>query len=153
MRTTLREPKRGAAASRFSDDLNNASLSPIVTCDDRRRLGSLMNDVQWSGDPLAVAELDEALDGAIYVGPDEIPPSIVTMNSTVELLDLRTQRRFRVTLAYPAEAELFDDSVSVLDPLGLELLGAAAGSIVEYRDDLGVVRYRIASVVDQPESH
>ena len=55
-----------------------------------------------------------------------IPYSVVTMNSQVQLRSLRGTR-FAVTLVYPRDADKKQRKISVLSPLGMSLLGRAAG--------------------------
>ncbi len=55
-----------------------------------------------------------------------IPYSVVTMNSQVQLRSLRGTR-FAVTLVYPQDADKKQRKISVLSPLGMSLLGRAAG--------------------------
>ena len=124
---------------------------PVLTCDDRRRLGSLVTDGKWQVNASLMYALDARLDQAEYVEREEVPDDVVTMNSTVELIDLLTDEVLEVTLVYPYETEFYDQSVSVLRPLGLALLGSTAGSVVQCRKDGRRARYRIAAVTHQPE--
>jgi transcription elongation GreA/GreB family factor len=80
-----------------------------------------------------------------------VPATVVTMNSTVELVSLRTRKRFLAKLVYPDEVEFFDDSVSVLGPLGLALLGSSAGNVIQCREGRGLARFRVGSIIHQPE--
>lgn len=120
---------------------------PIVTTEDRRRLGSLLLDADYTTDPLALQDLEDRLDEALYVEREDVPDTVVTMNSTVKL---HTEGKMRwLTLVYPDEEEFYDDSVSVLDPLGIVLLGASAGDVIEYLPGRGTARIR--RIVHQPE--
>jgi transcription elongation GreA/GreB family factor len=51
--------------------------------------------------PQAIGALDARLEDAVYLERDEIPANVATMNSTVELVDLRTHECFLVTLVLP----------------------------------------------------
>jgi regulator of nucleoside diphosphate kinase len=70
------------------------------------------------------------------------------MNSTVELLDTHTGERRRVTLTYPDDCELMSNGISVLDPLGVKLLGCEIGDTV-YDDTR---KFRITKILYQPEA-
>jgi regulator of nucleoside diphosphate kinase len=119
----------------------------ILTCDDRRRLGSFISDDQSGVDALARTALEVKLEDAEYVEPDELPADVVTMNSTVDLLHLGNRQRESVKLAYPWEAELADNAISVLDSLGTALLGSSVGSIVQWRDGRRAEKSRIEGVL------
>jgi len=123
---------------------------PMITCEDRRKLGSLVTDEQGRLEP-QVGALDARLDDALYVERDEIPATVVTMNATVELVNLRTKECILAMLVYPDEAEFFDNAVSVLKPLGVALLGASVGSVIQCRGDRGTARFKVVSITHQPE--
>jgi regulator of nucleoside diphosphate kinase len=123
----------------------------MITRKDRRRLGSLATNEDPRSKPCVIRALDARLEDARYVKSHEIPATVVTMNSTVELLDLQTNECFPTTLVYPDEAELFDDSVSVLESLGLALLGSSVGSVIQCPGDRGTASYKVVSIIHQPE--
>jgi regulator of nucleoside diphosphate kinase len=89
-------------------------------------------------------EVRPLLQVAEVVASDAVPPEVVTMNSQVVLAYESTGVRRRVTLVYPADAQASLDRISVLDPLGMALLGARPGQII-----LGSLR--VEKVVHQPE--
>ena len=69
------------------------------------------------------------------------------MNSTVELQDIHSGAGERVRLVYPADYDLAPNCVSILDPLGTQLLGSRVGDIVRNEDRVT----RVSRVVAQPE--
>jgi regulator of nucleoside diphosphate kinase len=93
--------------------------------------------------------LDARLDEAIYVERDELPATVVTMNSAVEPVDLRTHEWLLRTLVYPDEAEFVDDSVSVLEPLGMALLGWSAGNVIQWQAGRGTRRLLVERILHQ----
>lgn len=122
----------------------------FITDADRCRLGSLLTSREgriW-GRARNVRILDARLEDAAPVKTRETPQGLVTMNSTVELLDLLSGERRLVTLAYPEDCEFLADGVSVLDPLGIELLGRQIGDTV-CQDTR---RLRITRIAYQPEA-
>ena len=93
------------------------------------------------------ARLEEA--DAIPVA--DTPPTLVTMNSTVLLADVRTGERCKYTLVYPADRDLVPRSVGILQS-GQCLLGRSVGDIVEMNDQAKAKRFKIESIIYQPES-
>ena len=65
---------------------------------------------------------------ARVVPRSEIPPDVVTMNSTVRLRDLETGEEETYTLVYPDEADIEENKLSVLAPVGTALLGTGPGT-------------------------
>jgi regulator of nucleoside diphosphate kinase len=77
----------------------------------------------------------------------ELPPDVVTMNATVRLRDLETGEEETYTLVYPADADIAENKLSVLAPVGTALLGYRAGDVVEWPVPAGVSRFRIEEVL------
>lgn len=121
-----------------------------ITDSDRCRLGTLLTSCEaraW-GHARSLSALNARLEDADAIDSKSTPTSLVTMNSTVELLDVRSGRRKCVTLAYPADCELVPDSVSVFEPLGTELVGSHIGDIVSFENG----QCRVDAILYQPES-
>jgi regulator of nucleoside diphosphate kinase len=91
--------------------------------------------------------LDARLEQATAVNREQAPPDLVTMNSRLELLDVRSGSRQCVTLVYPEDCDLVPESVSVFSPLGTQLLGSKIG------DKLfdGERHYLVSRILYQPE--
>jgi regulator of nucleoside diphosphate kinase len=122
----------------------------FITDADRCRLGALLTSREgraW-GHARSLSTLNARLEDADVIHSDRVPRSLVTMNSTVELSDVRSGARRRVTLAYPPNCDLVADSVSVFEPLGTELLGCHIGDIVSF----GNRECRVNEIIYQPES-
>ncbi|MEI7038223.1 nucleoside diphosphate kinase regulator [Fulvimonas yonginensis] len=84
--------------------------------------------------------------------PAEMPPDVVTMNSTVTFGDDTGGRPVTVSLVYPAAAGT-PGTVSVLAPVGSALLGLARGQEIEWPMPGGQShRLRVVDIVYQPEA-
>lgn len=130
-------------------------MSPniVITDLDRRRLGTLI-DQSILPDALErryLIDLEQEIDRAMTIDATEIPPDVVTMNSTVELSDLDTGETTSYTLVYPEEADVLNNRISVLAPVGTAILGYRVGDVVRCPVPEGVVRIRIDNVLYQPE--
>jgi regulator of nucleoside diphosphate kinase len=124
-----------------------------VTYDDRCRLGQLLGDREcwgWGGQS-SRANLEALLERAEPVEAHKAPGSLVTMNTTVTLMDLSTEKQRTVTLVYPDDVDLTCDGVSILDPLGMALLGCEAGDVIQCSSEKCQRRFRIAEIIYQPE--
>lgn len=127
--------------------------SLLVTERDHERLQRVL-DVYSDG---ANAENAEALawklQGAQLVPSDAVPPDVVTMNSTVHVVDPLRGERLELTLSYPQDARGVPGRVSVLAPMGSALLGLRVGDDAELPLPRGGTRrIRVAAVRYQPES-
>jgi regulator of nucleoside diphosphate kinase len=121
----------------------------VMTEQDYARLRRLVERRRMTD---AVDELDSELERATVVGPHEIPPDTVTMNSSVDLEDLDTGERQVISVVFPGAAAPKRGRVSVLAPLGTALLGYRAGDVIEWPMPGGGRRFRIQRVRFQPEA-
>ncbi|HNY66377.1 MAG TPA: nucleoside diphosphate kinase regulator [Deltaproteobacteria bacterium] len=96
--------------------------------------------------------LEEELENAEIVSPEDMPPDVVTMNSKVVLRDVRTSERMTYTLVFPKDANIDSGAISVLAPIGTAILGYAKGDIIEWPVPSGVRRICIEEVLYQPEA-
>jgi regulator of nucleoside diphosphate kinase len=128
----------------------------LITETDRLRLSALLEGAAQH-DRLA-ANLQARLCGYVPVQQSEVPRDLVTMNSMVrgviEGEGTRDSTAVRiVTLTYPHAANMAEGSVSVLTPLGLELLGSRVGDVVDWlEDDDHPKTMLIDEVLFQPET-
>jgi regulator of nucleoside diphosphate kinase len=99
------------------------------------------------------AELEALLDEAAVVPSAAIDPQVVTMNSTVVLEELPSQRHMTVTLVYPNDSDPERARVSVLSPVGRALIGARVGDVVKVAIPGNPAReLRLTELQYQPEA-
>ena len=99
------------------------------------------------------ADLQAELDRADVVEPTQIPPNVVTMNSTVQFEILETRQDFRLTLVYPRDIDGSADRVSIFAPVGSALLGLSVGDELAWPGPGGKpMTVRVKEVIYQPES-
>lgn len=97
-------------------------------------------------------ELEAELDRANIVPSAEVPPSVVTMNSTVKFSVKSSEEKFELTLVYPDELDSSEQKISILAPVGSALLGLAKGDEIEWpKPGGGVLTVIIEDVTFQPE--
>lgn len=123
-----------------------------VTVSDMDRLGRMMlAAISAAPDLGPLHALDQELDRAEAVRPEEIPPDVITMNSKLRLTDLDTGRQRVVTLVYPERADQ-EDCISILSALGTALLGYRVGDEIRWDTPTGVLHLRIDELLYQPEA-
>jgi len=91
------------------------------------------------------------LDGAQIVPEDEIPSDVVTINSTVSLRDLGTNKVETYTLVYPGRADIANHKLSVFAPIGTAILGYRVGDTFRWRVPDGWRNLKVEKVIYQPE--
>jgi regulator of nucleoside diphosphate kinase len=125
----------------------------IITDEDYRRLETLLgsNSARLISGDDRLAELQGELKRARLMSPADVPDDVVTMNSTVVLRDLDTQDLETYTLVYPNDADIANDKLSVLAPIGTAILGFRIGDELRWRVPAGWRRLKIENVLFQPE--
>lgn len=125
----------------------------IVTETDLERLQRVL-EVHGGGRNAELAEqLEQELGLAEVRDSREVPPDLVTMNSTVVFEDVETGQQRQVTLCYPDEANPDSGRISVLAPIGSALIGLAEGQTIAWPVPGGRTRHlRIVAVPYQPEA-
>jgi regulator of nucleoside diphosphate kinase len=124
-----------------------------ITENDRERLEVLLASefALAIGPNKYLDDLRAELDRAEAMRPEEVPRNVVTMNSTVVLRDLDTKEKETYTLVFPDEADIANDRLSVLAPVGTAILGERVGDVIRWRVPQGWRRLKIERVAYQPE--
>lgn len=125
-----------------------------VTEFDLQRLSELFAGTRlWNQkDRDYLINLEEELERANVVSPEDIPADIVTMNSEARLLDLDAGKEMVLTLVFPASADYEKGKLSILAPMGTALLGYRAGDTIEWQAPSGLRRLKVVEVIYQPEA-
>lgn len=125
----------------------------VITAADFDRLRGLVDSPRYRAThgPLLLA-LREELDRGQVVPPDAVPRGVVTMHSRVRVRDVKDRESETYTLVYPDQAEINQNKLSVLAPLGMALLGTRVGQIVKFDAPAGQRRLKIERILYQPEA-
>lgn len=78
-----------------------------------------------------LAKLEEELDRAIVLEPEEMPDNVVRMNSTVEFKFSGDEKVLTRTLVYPQDLKSGDD-ISIFAPVGSALIGLSVGQKLDW---------------------
>ncbi|ABI60304.1 MULTISPECIES: nucleoside diphosphate kinase regulator [Nitrosomonas] len=123
----------------------------MISSLDAERLEMLLDSLPQSVFP-GRDDLEAELARADVVDPEEIPPTVVTMNSTVRFRVESSAEEFCLTLVYPKDVDTSGEKISILAPVGSALLGLSQGDEIEWpKPGGGVLRVRIVEVTYQPE--
>ena len=82
--------------------------SVVLSVYDYQRLSLLVQKYKDSPfrERLALNRLEQKLENAELLPPEQIPPYVVTLYSTVRVTDLVTRKSHRFTLVFPKESLL-----------------------------------------------
>ena len=133
----------------------NAAKRPIhITSHDKRVLEDQLakTEAMRSERRADLKVLAEELKRAVVVDPQDVPSDVITMNSRAEMLDLDTGETVTFTLVFPLYANIDEEKISVLAPIGTGMLGYRVGDEFEWRVPGGVRRMRVKQIHYQPEA-
>lgn len=123
----------------------------LITSENMERVENLLNSVNEETCP-GLKHLEEELDRAIVVEPKSIPPTVVTMNSTIRFALEPSGDEFCMTLVYPGDEDSANHKISVFAPVGSALLGISEGDKIEWPSPGGGKLYvHVQKVLYQPE--
>lgn len=133
--------------------MSQPTLPPItVSSLDLDRIEALLSMPRWQAHPTARA-LEAELSRASVLAPQNMPPDVVTMNSTVTCVEELSGKQHTLTLCYPDAVDGGEGKVSVLAPVGAALLGLSVGQSIDWQGPDGrALRLRVAAVRFQPEA-
>lgn len=121
----------------------------ILTKADYEKLSSLLVNAK----PEIAELLEEELGRASIVSDGELPRDVVSMNSKVSFKDLDTGKELVVTLVYPHDADIDENKISILAPIGAALIGLRVGQVIRWPVPSGKEkRLQVVAVLFQPES-
>jgi len=126
-----------------------------ITKTDIERLGALVEQIRDHHEREQfpyINQLEEELEFAEIVPPEDIRPDVITMRSRVRLKDLDTGEEVEYSLVFPTEADSSEGKISILAPLGTAILGYKRGDTVEFEAPARSRRLKILDVLYQPES-
>lgn len=123
----------------------------IMTYTDHGRLCDLIDRMRPE-DRRHYRDLRHELQRAERVESAAVPADVVTMGSTVRLRELDSDEWWTFTLCYPPDANIGENRISVLAPVGTAIIGCRVGDVVDWPVPEGSVRIRIEEVIDQPQA-
>lgn len=125
----------------------------FVTLNDYQRLIGLIefSSIKFREDEGANLLL-RSLKNAKVVMQENISPRIVTMNSRVLLRETASGKEKEITIAYPHDANVKENKISVLSRAGAALLGRQEGDSVKWKVPGGVGSFEVAKITFQPEA-
>ena len=138
----------------FRQDSDGIKNPIYVTSQDNQRLEDLLMEVAAS-DPRKHGDLKaltEELDRAVIVDPKDVFSDVITMNSRAEMRDFETGETVAFTLVFPSEANIDEEKISVLAPIGAGMLGYRVGDEFEWKVPDGLRRMKVTNVEYQPEA-
>lgn len=91
--------------------------------------------------------LQMELDKATVFDEIMLPRGIVAMNSCVEVYDVSNKETLKYSIVFPEEADINQQKISILSPLGTALIGEKEGTEIEIKFNRGKKKFIINRVI------
>ncbi|HNW27107.1 MAG TPA: nucleoside diphosphate kinase regulator [Spirochaetota bacterium] len=86
------------------------------------------------------------------VDSSAIPRDYVTMNSIFEIKEMDESDTRTLVLVFPEKANIEENRVSILSPVGTAVLGYRVGNVIHWKVPAGVKKFIITRMLYQPEA-
>ena len=127
--------------------MNVQELNPVImTEEDYKLLKPYVDMLPDKNDQMSLAH---ELKRAVIVKKDAFPQHAVKLNSKVSVLDQDTQRVLEFTIVMPEHADMKQNKISVLTPMGAALIGFRKGEEVRWKVPAGLKRFCILDVINK----
>lgn len=93
-----------------------------------------------------IAKLETMLRKARVVDENDISKDMVSVGSTVKVMDLEFDEEVEYTIVGSAEADPYELKISNESPVGKALIGSKVGEIVEVQIPDGVTKYEVLEI-------
>jgi regulator of nucleoside diphosphate kinase len=127
----------------------HAKPNVMISAHDAARLERLLETMPRNSFPGREA-LQAELERAEIVDAADVPPTVVTMNSTVRFRVTDSDEEFCRTLVYPNDVDASGGTLSILAPVGSALIGLSEGDEIEWpKPGGGTLKVQIKEIVKQ----
>nr|WP_068891693.1 GreA/GreB family elongation factor [Pedobacter panaciterrae] len=91
-------------------------------------------------------KLELELKHAKQVLRNDLPADVVTVDTSVKVKEVETGKEFIYKLVAPAKARRKHNTLSILSPIGVAIVGYTQGAIVQWEMPDGIKKYQIEEV-------
>jgi regulator of nucleoside diphosphate kinase len=123
-----------------------------ITENDKNKLKKLIVSAVLEGlqSDKSFGHLRDEIEKAKVLEGRKFPQNVITMNSKA-LISINGNEE-EVTLVYPQDADLIENKISILSPIGTAILGYSEGDTIQWSVPSGMTEIHIKEVLYQPEA-
>lgn len=93
-----------------------------------------------------IAELEEKIKNVVIISDENLDTGKVEIGSTVYITNVTDQTEQKYTIVGVDEADVLENKISNISPLGKSLLGNKKGDIIKVEAPIGIVEYKIKKI-------
>lgn len=99
--------------------------------------------------PQIVEALQADFKKAKLVSKDQFPADVVRLNSKVIVKDVNNDKTMEIIVVMPEDADIKQRKISVMNPVGVALIGFRQGQQVAWQVPTGQKKFTIMEVINQ----
>ncbi|MBC6366869.1 GreA/GreB family elongation factor [Algoriphagus sp. AK58] len=107
-------------------------MKPILSISDYKTIHTLLQNLPSHLKGKEVSQLQHEIKSAEIIADESISEDIIQLNSKFEVKELGSGKTMNFQLVLPHQANLNQNRISVLSPLGVALIGFRQGMTVEW---------------------
>lgn len=134
----LKVEKREEIAERIKTAKEFGDLSENAEYDDAKD-AQLFNENR-------IAELEDKIKNVVIITDEGLNTGKVEVGSTVYITNVDDKSEQKYTIVGPDEADVLENKISNISPLGKSLLGNKKGDVVKVEAPVGIVEYKIKKI-------
>jgi regulator of nucleoside diphosphate kinase len=100
-----------------------------------------------------IGQLSHELDRAIISKESIMDPSIIRINSTVTIEDVKANKQMKIQIVLPSSSDVKEGKISILAPLSVAIIGFKENDEVDWELPAGIKTLKIIAVSNTPISH
>ncbi len=127
--------------------MKNESNQVVLSEEDFRLLSHLTENVSENGNKQEMT-LSYELKRAKVVRNDAVPQGTIRLNSKVKVKDLDADKVMTFTIVMPSNADMKQNKISILTPMGAALIGLAVSNKIAWKMPAGIRNLEILEVED-----
>ncbi len=135
---SLKVEKREEIAERIKTAIEFGDLSENAEYDEAKA-AQLLNENK-------IAEIEEKIKNVIIIDEDSLKTGKVEIGSTVYITNVIDKSEQKYTIVGPDEANILENKISNISPLGKSLLGNKQGDHIKVEAPVGIVEYQIKKI-------
>lgn len=93
-----------------------------------------------------IAEIEEKIKNVVIIDEDSLNTGKVEIGSTVYITNVVDKSEQKYTIVGPDEANVIENKISNVSPLGKSLLGNKQGDFIKVEAPVGIVEYQIKKI-------
>jgi len=125
-------------------------MKPILSEKDFQLIHDLIKNQSAVQQTKEIRYLADELKKAKVVKDNKIGSDVVQLNSTVQIEDQSSNKLMDFQIVLPSQANLKENKISILAPIGIALIGFKKDQLVEWQMPAGKRTLKIVNVENSP---